>query len=70
MLILAIDAGFRIKNQDHKTNIDPALGDGWGHFVPQALYQEYIKKYGHQEEVHSILNPIVKKLMRILAKYL
>jgi hypothetical protein len=32
---------------------DPPLGDGWGHWVPQKPFQEYIAKYGYQEEVSS-----------------
>ena len=30
---------------------DPPLGDGWGHWVPNKPYQEYIGEYGGQVEV-------------------
>jgi hypothetical protein len=29
---------------------DPALGDGWGHWVVSKPYHNYIEKYGHQIE--------------------
>ena len=50
-LWLTIDAGFRLKNKDRKTNTNPALGDGWGHFVPQEPYEAYLREYGDQVEV-------------------
>ena len=28
-----------------------ALGDGWGHFVPDTPYMEFVQKWGHEEEV-------------------
>lgn len=56
-LILVIDAGFRMKNKDRNTNINPALGDGWGHFVPEEPFQEHIKKFGDKEEVRFSLIP-------------
>jgi hypothetical protein len=34
----------------------PALGDGWGHWVEQKPYMEYIKKYSYQEEVKTFSN--------------
>jgi hypothetical protein len=48
-----------MKNKDRNTNVNLALGDGWGHFVPQAPYQEHIKKFGDQEEVSFLLISVV-----------
>jgi hypothetical protein len=50
-LILAIDANFRMKNKDRSAKDMPALGDGWAHFVPEALYMEHVRKWGHEEHV-------------------
>jgi hypothetical protein len=72
-LILAIDANFRLKNKDRKATNDPALGDGWGHMVPEKPYQEYIKAYGYQEEVcpHVVFVYFIADMLRLhLAKYL
>jgi len=30
---------------------DPALGDGWAHWVSSKPYHAYIKEYGYQVEV-------------------
>jgi hypothetical protein len=49
-LILTIDANFRLKRKDKRIQNDPALGAGWGHWVPETEYQSYIKEYGAQEE--------------------
>ena len=54
-LILTIDAKFRLKLKEKGIKDDPALGDGWGHWVQSAPYQAYYKKYSHQTEVCSIL---------------
>jgi hypothetical protein len=59
-LILAIDANFRLKNKCRRIRNDPALGDGWGHWVPEKPYQAYIKKYGYQQEV-SVLSLFFKQ---------
>jgi hypothetical protein len=48
---LTIDADFRLKNKDCGVKNDPPLGDGWGHWVPEKPYQDYIQKYGYQTEV-------------------
>jgi hypothetical protein len=58
-LRLDIDACFRLKNKDRKVKNDVLLGDGWGHIVEQQPYQEYLRKYGHQEEVHCVICLIV-----------
>jgi hypothetical protein len=50
-LNLTIDANFRLKNKARGIEDDPPLGDGWGHWVPNETYQEYIKEHGYQKEV-------------------
>ena len=53
-LNLAINANFRLKNKAHGIKNDLPLGDGWGHWVPEVPYQQYLSKYGHQIEVRAI----------------
>jgi hypothetical protein len=50
-LILTIDANFCLKLKDKGIKNDPALGDGWAHWVASEPYKAYYKKYGHQIEV-------------------
>lgn len=50
-LILVIDANFRLKLKEKGFKDDPALGDGWAHWVSSKPYQAYIKEYGYQVEV-------------------
>jgi hypothetical protein len=52
-LNLTIDANFRLKNKAHAGGIenDPPLGDGWGHWVPNEPYQQYLAKYSGGVEV-------------------
>lgn len=52
VLIITIDANFRLKLKEKGIMNDPALGDGWAHWVSSKPYHEYVKKYGHQVEVH------------------
>jgi hypothetical protein len=49
--MLTIDANFRLKNKAHDVENDLPLGDGWGHWVPNKVYQEHIGKHGYQKEV-------------------
>jgi hypothetical protein len=51
MLRLTIDANFRLSNKARGIKNDPPLGDGWGHWVPDAPYQKYLAEFGHQIEV-------------------
>ena len=46
-----IDANFQLKMKERGIQNDPALGDGWAHWVTSAPFRDYIKKYGHQIEV-------------------
>ncbi|KAF7440215.1 hypothetical protein PC9H_000559 [Pleurotus ostreatus] len=41
-LILTIDANFRLKNKDRHLENDKALGDGWGHWVPEGPYKSHL----------------------------
>jgi len=52
-LNLTIDANFRLKNKARIGGLenDPPLGDGWGHWVPNEPYQQYLGKYGSVAEV-------------------
>jgi len=43
------------KLKEKGINNDPALGDGWAHWVQSAPYQAYIKNFGHQVEVYCDL---------------
>ena len=50
VLIITIDANFRLKLREKGILNDPALGDGWGHWTRSQSYCAYIAKYGHQVE--------------------
>jgi len=60
-LNLAIDANFRLKNKARTGGIenDPPLGDGWGHWVPNEPYQQYLDKYSGRIEVCKYVSLIV-----------
>ncbi|KAJ8457732.1 hypothetical protein ONZ45_g18198 [Pleurotus djamor] len=49
-LNLTIDANFRLKNRDRKTQNDTALGDGLGHWVPHAPYMAHIAAHAADTE--------------------
>ena len=52
MLIVAMDANFRLKNRLRKTTrSEPMLGLGMSYFVDDKPYTDYIKNYIDQEEV-------------------
>lgn len=52
MLILAMDANFRLTNGYIKNELhDPSLGPGWGHIVEKALYEAHIKNYVSEGDV-------------------
>jgi len=57
-LNLTIDANFHLKNKARTGGMenDPPLGDGWGHWVPNKPYQEYIGEYGGQVEVCTYIS--------------
>jgi hypothetical protein len=52
MLIVAMDANFRLKSRLRGTiNKEPTLGLGWSYFVDDAPYSNFIKDYIDQKEV-------------------
>jgi hypothetical protein len=51
MLIVAMDANFRLKSRLRGINKEPALGLGWAYFVDNGPYSDFIKEYVDEEEV-------------------
>lgn len=52
ILILALDANFRLKRRIVSSNhLDPGLTTGLAYFVEETAYQEHLKKYGNQLDV-------------------
>jgi hypothetical protein len=52
MLILAMDANFRLKNRLRANEReDEALGPGWGHLVDEGPYREHLKGYVAEKDV-------------------
>lgn len=61
MLILAMDANFRLRNRMSSTDAaDPALGPGWAYFVKDEPYKEHLKNYVSEADVsaHALLSTI------------
>ncbi|KAK7022477.1 CxC2 domain-containing protein [Favolaschia claudopus] len=56
MLILAVDANFRLRNRIRVNEIDdPSLGPGWGYFVEPNSYREHLKNYVNETEISSCI---------------
>lgn len=55
VLFLMLDANFRLKLKDRGIK-DVQLSPGWGYFVEQSKYEEFIKGIGDQQEVRASLN--------------
>ncbi|KAJ7103991.1 hypothetical protein B0H15DRAFT_942026 [Mycena belliarum] len=56
MLILAVDANFRLKNRLRNKEIDdPSLGPGWGYWVEPKKYNRHIKKYVSEKDVSTCI---------------
>jgi hypothetical protein len=56
MLILAIDANFRMKNRMRANEIhDPPLGPGWGFWVEPEGYKTHLKNYVQEKDVSVAL---------------
>ena len=52
MLILALDACFRLKRRIVSSEKkDPGLGTGWGYFVEDEPYRNYLLTVTDQDEV-------------------
>ncbi|KAF7982533.1 hypothetical protein HWV62_28158 [Athelia sp. TMB] len=45
-LILAIDANFKLSLKEKGILDDPALGDGWAHWVPREEFMDYLRENG------------------------
>ncbi|KAJ7601350.1 hypothetical protein B0H17DRAFT_969865, partial [Mycena rosella] len=58
MLLLAVDANFRLKNRMRANELDdPSLGPGLGYWVEPTEYKEQLKKYVHEKDVSSVFAP-------------
>ncbi|KAJ7919700.1 hypothetical protein B0H13DRAFT_2428738 [Mycena leptocephala] len=56
MLILAVDANFRLKNRMRANEIDdPSLGPGWGYWVEPEKYASHVKKYVNEKDVSTCI---------------
>ncbi|KAJ6528210.1 hypothetical protein B0H19DRAFT_1083730 [Mycena capillaripes] len=56
MLLLAVDANFRLKNRIRNNEIDDlTLGPGWGYWVEPQKYQEHLKKYINETDVSTCI---------------
>ncbi|KAJ6544608.1 hypothetical protein DFH09DRAFT_928307 [Mycena vulgaris] len=56
MLLLAVDANFRLKNRMRANEIDdPALGPGWGYWVEPRKYKRHLKRYVNEKDVSSCI---------------
>jgi hypothetical protein len=56
MLLLAVDANFRLKNRMKANEIDnPPLGPGWGYWVEPIKYREHSKNYIHKKDVSQVV---------------
>ncbi len=58
MLIVAVDANFRLKNL-HCSNdkADPGLHTGLAYFVEEAPYHNHYKRFALQKDVCQFLSP-------------
>ncbi|KAK7045182.1 CxC2 domain-containing protein [Favolaschia claudopus] len=56
MLILAVDANFRLRNRIRVHEIDdPSLGPGWGYWVEPNSYREHLKNYVGEDEISTCI---------------
>ncbi|KAK7012748.1 CxC2 domain-containing protein [Favolaschia claudopus] len=56
MLILAVDANFRLRNRIRTNELDdPSLGPGWGYWVEPESYKEHLKNYVHEKEISTCI---------------
>ena len=57
MLVLAMDANFRLKNRIiGGGKFDPPLGPGFGYFVEPTKYKEHLQNYVMEQDVSCWLN--------------
>ncbi|KAJ7490188.1 hypothetical protein B0H11DRAFT_1719325 [Mycena galericulata] len=56
MLILALDANFKLKNRLRANErYDPPLGPGWGAFVEPTLYKEHLANYVGESDISTCI---------------
>ncbi|KAJ7038352.1 hypothetical protein C8F04DRAFT_1179974 [Mycena alexandri] len=56
MLLLAMDANFRLKNRLRANERDdPPLADGWGYIVEDAPYKEHLRSYVAEKDVSTCI---------------
>ncbi|KAJ7264679.1 hypothetical protein C8J57DRAFT_1512023 [Mycena rebaudengoi] len=56
MLILAMDANFRLKNRIHKNErYDLPNGSGWGHLVEDEAYKVHLRNYVAERDVSTCI---------------
>jgi hypothetical protein len=52
MLIVALDANFKLKNRIcANAKDDPPLGPGWEYFMEPKAYREHLRKYVPEQDV-------------------
>jgi hypothetical protein len=55
MLILAVDANFRLKNRLRKNeHDDPSFGSGWSYLVEDGPYRKHLAHYVAEKDVSGI----------------
>ncbi|KAJ7899713.1 hypothetical protein B0H13DRAFT_2336971 [Mycena leptocephala] len=56
MLILALDANFKLRNRLHANEInDPSLGPGWGAFVEPMGYKKHLRNYVAEKDISTCI---------------
>ncbi|KAJ7456295.1 hypothetical protein B0H11DRAFT_2244215 [Mycena galericulata] len=56
MLLLAVDANFKLKNRMRPNKIDdPPLGPGWSYWVEQLRYKRHLKKYVAEKDLSTCI---------------
>ncbi|KAJ6602497.1 hypothetical protein DFH09DRAFT_1301519 [Mycena vulgaris] len=56
MLLLAVDANFRLKNRIRKNEVDdPSFGSGWGHLVEEKPYRKHLKGYVAEKDISTCI---------------
>ncbi|KAJ7731904.1 hypothetical protein DFH07DRAFT_968567 [Mycena maculata] len=56
MLLLAVDANFKLRNQMRANEIDdPPLGPGWGYWVEPQCYRRHLRKYVAEKDASTCI---------------
>ncbi|KAJ7722085.1 hypothetical protein B0H16DRAFT_1737899 [Mycena metata] len=56
MLLLAVDANFKLKNRMRPNEIDdPSLGPGWGYWVEPQRYKKHLRKYVAEKDASTCI---------------